>query len=110
MLVGYPGYVAGAIAFVFNGVLIICGDAASAQAVAFARNVGVRSVTLDGEVYESSVTMPGGAALSGTGVLVRPQELRVAEERVGDTWKSLRLFSARSSETYGEAGVESPHA
>ena len=80
-LAGYPDEVAEAIAFVFNDTLIR-DDAASAQAVTFARNVGVRSVTLDGDVYEPSGTMSGGAAPSGSGVLVRAQELRAAEERV----------------------------
>ena len=69
-LVGYPDEVAEAITFVFNDTLI-CDDAASAQAVTFAREVGVRSVTLDGDVYEPSGTMPGGAAPSGSGILVR---------------------------------------
>jgi len=74
-LVGYPDEVAEAIAFVFSDTLI-CDDAASAQAVTFAREVGVRSVTLDGDVYDPSGTMSGGAAPSGSGVLVRAQELR----------------------------------
>ncbi|KAH9979381.1 condensin complex subunit SMC2 [Lactifluus volemus] len=80
-LVGYPNEVAEAIAFVFNDT-IICDDAASAQAVTFSRQVGVRSVTLDGDVYEPSGTMSGGAAPSGSGILARAQELREAEERV----------------------------
>jgi len=47
---------------------------------------------LDGEVSEPSVTMPGDAALSGTGALVRAQELRVAEEQVEDTRKILEAL------------------
>jgi structural maintenance of chromosome 2 len=80
--------VAEAIAFVFNDTLI-CDDPASAQAVTFAREVGVRSVTLDGDVYEPSGTMSGGAAPSGSGVLVRAQELRAAEERVAGAKRTL---------------------
>jgi structural maintenance of chromosome 2 len=87
-LVGYPDEVAEAIAFVFNDTLI-CDDAASAQAVTFAREVGVRSVTLDGDVYEPSGTMSGGAAPSGSGVLVCAQELRAAEERVAVARRTL---------------------
>ncbi|KAI0289102.1 condensin complex subunit SMC2 [Russula brevipes] len=87
-LVGYPDEVAEAIAFVFNDT-IICDDPASAQAVTFAREVGVRSVTLDGDVYEPSGTMSGGAAPSGSGVLVRAQELRGAEERVAGAKRTL---------------------
>src|SRR5216684_1655520 len=55
-------------AFVFSDTLI-CDDAASAQAVPFACNVGVRNVTLDGDVYEPSGTMSGGAAPSGSQML-----------------------------------------
>lgn len=87
-LVGYPDEVAEAIAFVFSDTLV-CDDAASAQAVTFARQVGVRSVTLEGDVYEPSGTMSGGAAPSGSGVLVRAQELRGAEERVEDARRTL---------------------
>ena len=57
-LVSYPDEVAEAITFLFNDMLI-CDDAASAQAVTLARSVGVRSVTLDRDVYEPSRTMSG---------------------------------------------------
>jgi structural maintenance of chromosome 2 len=87
-LVGYPDGVAEAIAFVFSDTLI-CDDAASAQAVTFARQVGVRSVTLDGDVYDPSGTMSGGAAPSGSGVLIRAQELRAVEERVAAARRTL---------------------
>ncbi|KAH9968264.1 hypothetical protein BC827DRAFT_1263973 [Russula dissimulans] len=87
-LVGYPDEVAEPIAFVFNDTLI-CDDVASAQAVTFAREVGVRSVTLDGDVYEPGGTLSGGAAPSGSGVLVRAQELRAAEERAVDAQRTL---------------------
>ncbi|KAI0264934.1 condensin complex subunit SMC2 [Gloeopeniophorella convolvens] len=87
-LVGYPAEVAEAVAFVFGDTLV-CDDAASAQAVTFARGVGLRSVTLDGDVYEPSGTMSGGAAPSGSGVLVRAQELRAAGERVFEAQRTL---------------------
>ena len=87
-LVGYPDEVAEAIAFVFSDTLI-CDDPASAQAVTFSREVGVRSVTLEGDVYEPSGTMSGGAAPSGSGILVRAQELRAAEERVAAARRTL---------------------
>lgn len=90
-LVGYPDEVAEAIAFVFNDTLI-CDDAQSAQAVTYARNVGVRSVTVDGDVYEPGGTMSGGAAPSGSGVLVRAQELRAAEERVAQARETLEAL------------------
>ena len=86
-----------AIAFVFNNTLI-CDDGASAEGVTFARHYGVRSVTLDGDVYESSGTMSGGAAPSGSGLLERAQELRAAEERVADARKTLEALEREEAE------------
>lgn len=68
-LVGYPGEVAEAIAFMFNNTLI-CNDAATMQAVMFACNISIQSVTLDGDMYKPSGTMSGSAAPSGSGMLV----------------------------------------
>ena len=90
-LVGYPDEVAEPIAFVFNDTLT-CDDAATARAVTFARNVGVRSVTLDGDVYEPSGAMSGGAAPSESGMLVRAQELRAAEGRIEDARRTLEAL------------------
>jgi structural maintenance of chromosome 2 len=59
--VGYPDGVAEAIAFTFGTALDCCDEAASAIAVTFSREVGVRTVTLEGDVYEPSGTMSGGA-------------------------------------------------
>ena len=87
-------------AFVFSDTLI-CDDAASAQAVTFARNVSVRSVTLDGDVYEPSGTMSGGAVPSGSGVLVRAQELRAAEERVDGTRRTLEALEREEAKSRG---------
>jgi len=105
--IGYPDEVAEVIAFVFNDTLI-CDDAASSQAVTFARNVGVRSVTLDGDVYEPSGTMSGGAAPSRPGVLVRAQELRAVEERVEDARRVLEALEREEARTCGERGLGEP--
>ena len=48
-----------AIEYVFGGTLV-CEDAESAAFAAFDRKVGVRAVTLDGDVYEPSGTLTGG--------------------------------------------------
>ena len=101
-LVGYPDEVAKAIPFVFNDTMF-CHDAPP-EAVTFARNVRVRSVTLDGDVYEPSGTMSGGAAPSGSGVLVRARELRAAEERVEDTRRALEALERE--EAKGRAARE----
>ena len=91
-LVGYPGEVADAVVFVFNDTLI-CNDAATMQAVVFTCNVGVQSVMLNGDVYKPSGTMSGSVAPSGSGVLVRAQELRAAEEHVKGAWGTFEALS-----------------
>ncbi|KAH9957624.1 RecF/RecN/SMC N terminal domain-containing protein [Russula dissimulans] len=55
----------------------------------FAREVGVQSVTLDGDVYEPGGTLSGVAAPSGSGVLMHAQEQRAAEERVVGAQRTL---------------------
>lgn len=80
-LVGYDEEVSKAMTYVFGGTLI-CDDAESAKLVTFSREVGVKSVTLDGDVYDPSGTLSGGAAPSGNGILIRVQELQVAEGRL----------------------------
>ena len=73
-LVGYPEEVANAMLYVFSDTLI-CADAESAKKVTFSSEVGVRSVTLEGDMYDPSGSLTGGAAPSGSGILIRAQEL-----------------------------------
>jgi structural maintenance of chromosome 2 len=70
-------------AYVFGDVLI-CNDKESAQQVTFNKNVGVKSVTLDGDVYDPSGTLSGGAAPNSSGILVKVQELKVVEKEIAE--------------------------
>jgi structural maintenance of chromosome 2 len=74
-LVGYEDEVTNAMAFVFGDTLI-CDDAEAAKAVTFNSAVGLKSVTLDGDVYDPSGTLSGGSAPSSSGLLVKVQELK----------------------------------
>ena len=49
----------------------------------------MRSFMLDGDVYDPSGTMSGGAAPSGSGVLVHVQELCAVEECIAAAWRML---------------------
>ncbi|KAF8885194.1 condensin complex subunit SMC2 [Infundibulicybe gibba] len=80
-LVGYAHEVEKAMAFVFSDTLI-CNDAESAKRVTFSTQVGVRSVTLDGDVYDPSGTLSGGSAPSGSGILIQIQELHDLERKI----------------------------
>jgi structural maintenance of chromosome 2 len=76
-------------AFVFGDTLV-CDDAESAKVVTFSPQVGgVRSVTLDGDVYDPSGTLSGGSAPSSNGTLVKVQELLEAERKLSEAKAKL---------------------
>ncbi|KAF8059920.1 condensin complex subunit SMC2 [Lyophyllum atratum] len=90
-LVSYEHEVANAIAYVFSDNLI-CEDAESAKQVTFSRDVGVRSVTLAGDVYDPSGTLSGGSAPSGSGVLIQVQELMAIWGKLSAARKRLEAL------------------
>lgn len=101
-LVGYPEEVANAMAFVFGDTLV-CDDAETAKLVTFSPQVGgVRSVTLDGDVYDPSGMLSGGSAPSSTGTLVKIQELLEAERKLSEARR--RLEELENAEAKGKAG------
>ncbi|KAL4247183.1 SMC family protein [Abortiporus biennis] len=104
-LVGYSNDVANAMNYVFGDALI-CDDAESAKLVTFSPQVGgVKSVTLDGDIYDPSGTLSGGSAPSSSGVLIKVQELLDAERRLGEAIGKLEVIE----KTYesGRKGRES---
>ncbi|KDQ13659.1 hypothetical protein BOTBODRAFT_364275 [Botryobasidium botryosum FD-172 SS1] len=88
-LVGYPEEVSAAMTYVF-GDTIICADSESAKAATFNKSVGVKSVTLDGDVYDPSGMLSGGSAPSGSGILLKVQELKEVENKLRDAEGMLR--------------------
>ncbi|KAF8337439.1 condensin complex subunit SMC2 [Cantharellus anzutake] len=88
-LVGYSEDVAQAMAYVF-GDTIICDDAASAKAVTFNKAIAMKSVTAQGDVYDPSGLLSGGSAPSGSGTLLRVQELHEAESRLTEAIATLK--------------------
>ncbi|KZT03117.1 condensin complex subunit SMC2 [Laetiporus sulphureus 93-53] len=91
-LVGYSQEVANAMAFVFGNTMV-CDDAESAKLVTFTSHV--RSVTLDGDVYDPSGMLSGGSAPSGSGVLIKMQELLEAEGKLGEARGRLQMLEQR---------------
>lgn len=77
-LVGYDDEVATAMMYVF-GDTVVCDDEETAKAVTFDREIGLKSVTLKGDVYDPSGTLSGGAAPSSSGILVKAQDVRRCE-------------------------------
>ena len=83
-LVGYPDEVEKAMGFVF-GSTFICKDSETAKQVTFSKEIGgARSVTLEGDVYEPSGTLSGGAAPTSSGILVKVQDLLDVDTRLGE--------------------------
>jgi structural maintenance of chromosome 2 len=74
--------------YVFSDSLI-CADADSAKRVTFSSEVAVRSVTLEGDVYDPSGSLTGGAAPSGSGILIKAQELMEVGGRLEAAKKTL---------------------
>ena len=73
-LVGYDDEVSAAMEYVFGSTLV-CEDAETAKKVTFDPAVRMKSVTLEGDVYDPSGTLSGGSSPSSSGVLVTLQKL-----------------------------------
>ncbi|OLL25555.1 Structural maintenance of chromosomes protein 2 [Neolecta irregularis DAH-3] len=73
-LVGYDSEVSAAMEYVFGSTLI-CADADTAKTVTFNPSVRLKSVTLEGDVYDPSGTLSGGSSVSTSGLLVHLQKL-----------------------------------
>ncbi|OAL72898.1 nuclear condensin complex subunit smc2 [Trichophyton violaceum] len=73
-LIGYDEEVTAAMQYVFGSTLI-CHDAATAKKVTFDPSVRMKSVTLEGDVYDPSGTLSGGSAPNSSGVLLILQKL-----------------------------------
>lgn len=73
-LIGYDDEVAAAMEYVFGSTLV-CQDAETAKGVTFDPSVRMKSVTLEGDVYDPSGTLSGGSSPNSSGVLVTLQQL-----------------------------------
>lgn len=74
--------------YVFGNTLI-CPDAETANLVTFHETVRMRSVTLQGDVYDPSGTLSGGSKSTGGGVLVKVQKLKKVETELAARKKAL---------------------
>lgn len=72
--IGYEEEVSAAMDYVFGSTLI-CEDAETAKRVTFDPAVRMKSVTLEGDVYDPSGTLSGGSSPNSSGVLVTLQKL-----------------------------------
>lgn len=92
-LIGYDHEIEKAMEYVFGNTLI-CADAESAKRVAFDPNVRVKTVTLEGDIYDPMGTLSGGSTSSGSnGILVKLQKLNAMTKK--HTTLSVELDSVR---------------
>ncbi|KAF4622118.1 hypothetical protein D9613_009303 [Agrocybe pediades] len=99
-LVGYEDEVQKAIAYIFGDALV-CDDADTAKKVTFAREVNVRSVTLDGDVYDPSGTLSGGSAPSSSKILIQVQELLGIDGEFREAESRLHRLAKEDEQTRG---------
>jgi structural maintenance of chromosome 2 len=92
-LVGYDDEVTAAMEYVFGSTLI-CDDAATAKRVTFDPSVRMKSVTLEGDVYDPAGTLSGGSAPQTSGVLVTLQKLNEITSELTDKQRALGLLQS----------------
>ena len=87
-LIGYESEVEKAMEFVFGNTLI-AADASTAKKVTFDPAVRLKSVTLEGDVYDPSGTLSGGSAAQGSGVLLTLQKLNAITQELAEEEEKL---------------------
>lgn len=106
-LIGYDDEVAAAMDFVF-GTTLICQDAETAKKVTFDPSVRLKSVTLDGDVYDPSGTLSGGSSPNTSGVLLTLQKLSEVTQQLQKQERELSTVqSKRQVETEKTHAVKS---
>ncbi|EON66114.1 hypothetical protein W97_05357 [Coniosporium apollinis CBS 100218] len=95
-LIGYDDEVTAAMDYVFGSTLV-CEDAATAKRVTFDPAVRMKSVTLEGDVYDPSGTLSGGSSPESSGVLVTLQKLNELTKELAAQEKALSDLQATMS-------------
>ncbi|KAK2810735.1 hypothetical protein FQN50_002778 [Emmonsiellopsis sp. PD_5] len=90
-LIGYDEEVASAMQYVF-GTTLVCNDADTAKRVTFDPSVRLKSVTLEGDVYDPSGTLSGGSSPNSSGVLVILQQLNEIMGELSRNERALRVL------------------
>lgn len=104
-LIGHDEEVTAAMEYVFGSTLV-CADAATAQKVTFDPAIRMKSVTLEGDVYDPSGTLSGGSAPQSSGVLVTLQKLNGINNELKTNMtelSDLRATMARDRQKMDEA-------
>ncbi|KAL8949774.1 MAG: hypothetical protein Q9222_004153 [Ikaeria aurantiellina] len=92
-LIGFDHEVAAAMEYVFASTLI-CQDAETAKRVTFDPSVRMKSVTLEGDVYDPSGTLSGGSSPNSSGMLVTLQKLNAIMAELSSCEDELATLQA----------------
>lgn len=92
-LIGYDQEVSAAMDYVF-GTTLICNDSETAKRVTFDQAVHLKSVTLEGDVYDPSGTLSGGSSPNSSGVLVTLQKLHAITQELRQLEQELQQLQA----------------
>ena len=92
-LVGHDDEVTAAMEYVFGSTLV-CADAETAKQVTFDPSVRMKSVTLEGDIYDPAGTLSGGSAPQSSGVLVTLQKLNEIMKSLETAVRSLVQLQA----------------
>lgn len=92
-LIGYDHEVSAAMDYVFGSTLV-CEDAETAKRVTFDPAVRMKSVTLEGDVYDPSGTLSGGSSPTSSGVLVTLQKLNEIDKELASQEAALQNLQA----------------
>jgi structural maintenance of chromosome 2 len=92
-LIGYDDEVNAAMEYVFGSTLV-CDDAETAKRVTFDPAVRMKSVTLEGDVYDPAGTLSGGSAPQSSGVLVTLQKLNELTKELQEQERQLSMLQA----------------
>lgn len=103
-LVGHPNEVKAAMDFVF-GSTFICPDEKTAKAVTFNKDIRMRSVTLQGDVYNPSGTLEGGSAPSSSQILLKAQQLKQLTNQLSQAKAKLTDVEAKFERVQKEMGA-----
>ncbi|KAM3334220.1 hypothetical protein ACQJBY_028956 [Aegilops geniculata] len=93
-LVGYDEEVKNAMAYVF-GSTFVCRNMEAAKEIAFNREVGSTSVTLEGDIFQPSGLLTGGSRRGGGDLLRKLHELAKAEADLSEHEDRLSVIEQK---------------
>lgn len=96
-LVGYAEELKSAMEFVF-GSTFVCKTTDTAREVAFNKEIGTPSVTLEGDIFQPSGLLTGGSRKGGGDLLRQLHALAEAESELSVHQKTLSVIEAKISE------------